>query len=101
MLVTKRTGMKRLTVEGIIVPITDGVALKPRVGPEDRITEALEVMLKNDLKRIAVTRGDKVLGMIRLEDALKQVGLDGNLKSKGSRSIIIHGRRIIVNDRGP
>ncbi len=99
MLVTKRTGMKRLAVEEIIIPIADGVALEPRVGPEDRITEALEVMLKNDLKRIAVTRGKKVLGMIRLEDALKQVGLEGDLKSKRSRSVIIHGRRILVDEK--
>ena len=92
--------MKRLAVEAIIIPIADGVALKPRVGPEDRITEALEVMLKNDLKRIAVTRGNKVLGMIKLEDALKQIGLDGDLKSKGNRSIIIHGRRIKLYEKG-
>ena len=88
--------MKRLAVEEIIIPIEDDVALKPSVGPEDRITEALEVMLKNDLKRIAVTHGSEVLGMITLEDALKQVGLEGDLKSKGGRSIIIHGRRIVV-----
>lgn len=92
--------MKRLAVEAIIIPIEDGVALKPCVGPEDRVTEALEVMLKNNLKRIAVIRGKEVLGMIRLEDALKQVGLEGNLKSKGSRSVIIHGRKIILDEKG-
>ena len=88
--------MKRLAVEEIIIPIEDGVALKPSVAPEDRITDALEVMLKKDLKRIAVTRGSEVLGMITVEDALKQVGLEGDLKSKGSRSVIMHGRRIVV-----
>lgn len=92
--------MKRLAVEAIIIPIEDGVALKPFVGPEDRVTEALEVMLKNNLKRIAVIQGKEVLGMIRLEDALKQVGLEGNLKSKGSRSVIIHGRKIILDEKG-
>ncbi|MBW1675876.1 MAG: CBS domain-containing protein [Deltaproteobacteria bacterium] len=93
---TERTGMKRLAVEEIIIPIKEDVGLKPSVGPEDRITEALEVMLKNDLKRIAVSSGKEVLGMITLEDALKQVGLEGDLKSKESRSVIIHGRRIVV-----
>ena len=88
--------MKRLAVEEIIIPIEEEVALKPSVGPEDRITEALEVMLKNDVKRIAVTQGSEVLGMITLEDALKQVGLEGDLKSKGGRSVIIHGRKISV-----
>jgi signal-transduction protein with cAMP-binding, CBS, and nucleotidyltransferase domain len=70
------------------------------VGPQDRITEALEIMLKNDLKRIAVTRGKEVLGMIRLEDALKSLGLEGNLKSKGKRSIVIQGRKITLDERG-
>ena len=93
---TERPTMKRLAVEEIIIPIEEGVALKPTVSPQDRITEALEVMLKNDVKRIAVTREKEVLGMITLEDALKQVGLEGDLKSTGSRSVIIHGRKIVV-----
>jgi CBS domain-containing protein len=93
---TERPTMKRLAVEEIIIPIEEGVALKPSVSPQDRITEALEVMLKNDVKRLAVTREKEVLGMITLEDALKQVGLEGDLKSKGSRSVIIHGRKILV-----
>jgi signal-transduction protein with cAMP-binding, CBS, and nucleotidyltransferase domain len=92
--------MKRLAVEAIIIPIDEGVALKPCVGSQDRITEALEIMLKNDLKRIAVTRGKEVLGMIRLEDALKSLGLEGNLKSKGKRSIVIQGRKITLDERG-
>lgn len=92
--------MKRLAVEAIIIPIDEEVAFKPCVGPQDRITEALEIMLKNDLKRIAVTRGKEVLGMIRLEDALKSLGLEENLQSKGKRSIVIQGRKITLDERG-
>jgi predicted transcriptional regulator len=88
--------MRKLSVEEIIMPIDEGMPSKPSVGPEDRITEAIEVMLKNDLKRLAVTRKDEVVGMITLEDALKKVGLEGNLKSKGRRSIVVHGRRILL-----
>ena len=91
--------MKRLSVKAIISPIQEEVGLKPSVGPEDRITEALKVMLKNDLKRVAVTRGKKVVGMIRLEDALEQVGLEGNLKPQDRRSATIRHGRIIVNER--
>jgi CBS domain-containing protein len=91
--------MKRLSVKAIILPIQEEVGLKPSIGPENRTTEALEVMLKNDLKRVAVTRGKEVVGMIRLEDALEQVGLEGNLKSKGERSAAIRHRRIIVDER--
>ncbi len=92
----ERPSMKKLSVEGIIIPIKEEVPLEPSVGPDDRITEAIEVMLKNDLKRLAVTRKDKVVGMITLEDALKKVGLEGNLKSKGPRSIVVQGRRILL-----
>ena len=92
----RSSSMKKLTVETIIKPIEDGVALKPFVGPEDRITEALEVMLKNDLKRIAVISEDSVLGMVRLDEALKQVGLNGDVKSKERQSLIVHGRKIVV-----
>ncbi len=89
--------MKRLGVEAIIVPIEEGVPLTPSVDPEDRITDAIEVMLKNDLKRIVVTAGNRAVGMIRLEDALKKVGLEADLKSKARRSIVIHGRKIILD----
>ena len=57
-------------------------------------------MLKNDVKRIAVTTGNKVIGMIRLQDALKKIGLEGDLKSKEKRSIVVHGHKIMVNDEG-
>jgi len=88
--------MKRLAVEAIITPIKDEVAIEPSIGPEDRITDAIEVMLKNDLKRIAVIEGNRVVGMIKLEDALKKVGLEGELKSKEKRTVVFQGRKIIV-----
>ncbi|MBW1739669.1 MAG: CBS domain-containing protein [Deltaproteobacteria bacterium] len=89
--------MKKLVVQEIIMPMGEDVVLKPSVSPEDKITDAIEVMLKNDLKQIAVTRGNTVLGMIRLEDAFKKIGLEGNLKSKRKRAVIAHGRKIIVD----
>lgn len=95
-LFTERPSMKKLSVEGIIIPIDEEIPSKPSVGPEDRITEAIEVMLKNDLKRIAVTRKDKVVGMITLEAALRKIGLEGDLKSKGPRSMVVQGRKILL-----
>lgn len=90
--------MRKLSVQEIVIPIGDDVAPKPSVSPEDKITDAIEVMLKNDLKQIAVRRENRVLGMIRLEDAFKEIGLEGNLKLKAKRSIVVHGRKIIVNE---
>lgn len=88
--------MKRLAVESIIIPLEEGLPSEPSVAPGDRITDAIEVMLKRDLKRIAVTEGGRALGMIKLEDALKKVGLEGDLKSKGRRTIVFQGRRFNV-----
>ena len=89
--------MERLSVQKIVVPLEKDVSAEPFVRPEDRITEALEIMLKNDLKRIVVKKGADVVGMIRLEDALKRVGLEGNVGSGGTQSVIIHGRKIVVD----
>ncbi|OEU79830.1 MAG: hypothetical protein BA865_13370 [Desulfobacterales bacterium S5133MH4] len=91
--------MKRLSVKEIVMPIQEEVALKPSVGPEDRITEALKVMLKNDLRRVAVVTGNEVMGMIRLEDALEKVGLEGDMKSRDRRAIPVQRRNITVDER--
>jgi len=90
--------MKRLAVESIIIPIEEEVPLKPSVGPEDGIIDTIEVMLKKDLKRIAVTESNRVIGMIRLEDALEKVGIKGDIRSKGKRSIVVHGRKIVFDE---
>jgi len=90
--------MRKLSVQEIVIPIEDDVAPKPCVSPEDKITDAIEVMLKNDLKQIAVRRENRVLGMIRLEDAFKEIGLEGGVKLKTKRSVVVHGRKIIVNE---
>ena len=89
--------MKKHEVKEIIVPIDKNLSIKPSVAAEDSITEAIEILLKNDLKQIAVTRKDVVVGMIRLEDALKTIGLEGDLKAKGTRVVVIQGRKIVIN----
>jgi predicted transcriptional regulator len=89
--------MKKHEVKEIIVPIDKNLSIKPSVAAEDSITEAIEILLNNDLKQIAVTRKDVVVGMIRLEDALKTIGLEGDLKAKGTRVVVIQGRKIVIN----
>lgn len=91
-----RNIMKKHEVKDIIVPIDKNLAAKLSVAEKDNITEAIEVLLNNDLKQIAVTRKDVVVGMIRLEDALKEIGLEGDLKSKGTRIVVVHGRKIVI-----
>ena len=64
----------------ILLPLDENLSPEPCVSITERITKAIETMLKNDLRRIAVTDGAKVIGMITLEDALKKVGLKEDLK---------------------
>jgi predicted transcriptional regulator len=96
LLLTERFGMKRLAVESIIVPAEDKVPVEPSVSPEDPITDAIEVMLKHNLKQIAVTEENRAIGMIRLEDALKKVGLEGDIEPKGKRTVVFQGRKVTL-----
>ncbi|MBU4260193.1 MAG: CBS domain-containing protein, partial [Proteobacteria bacterium] len=88
--------MEKLTVKQITLLMDENLSDRPSVSVEDKITDAIEVMLKNDLDRIAVTSKDKILGMIKLEDALKVIGLEDALKKKAAKIIIRHGRKIII-----
>ncbi len=88
--------MEKLKVKDITLLMDENLSIRPSVFVEDKITDAIEVMLKNDLDRIAVTSKDKILGMIKLEDALKVIGLEDDLKQKAAKIIIRHGRKIII-----
>ncbi len=88
--------MEKLTVKEITLLIDENLSTKPSVSVEDKITDAIEVMLKNNLDRIAVTSKNEILGMIKLEDALKVIGLEDDLKKKAAKIIIRHGRKIII-----
>ena len=88
--------MEKLTVKEITLLMDENLSKRPSVSVNDKITDAIEVMLKNGLDRIAVISKDKILGMIKLEDALKVIGLEGDLKKKAVKIIIRHGHRIII-----
>jgi len=88
--------MEKLKVKDITLLMDENLSIRPSVSVEDKITDAIEVMLKNDLNRIAVTSKDKILGMIKLKDALKIIGLEDDLKKKAAKIIIRHGRKIII-----
>ncbi|MBU3980372.1 MAG: CBS domain-containing protein, partial [Proteobacteria bacterium] len=68
--------MEKLTVKEITLLMDENLSKRPSVSVNDKITDAIEVMLKNGLDRIAVISKDKILGMIKLEDALKVIGLE-------------------------
>jgi predicted transcriptional regulator len=91
-----RNIMEKLKVKDITLLMDENLSIRPSVSVEDKVTDAIEVMLKNDLDRIAVTNKDKILGMIKLKDALKVIGLEDDLKKKAAKIIIRHGRKIII-----
>lgn len=66
------TGRK---VDEILLPYEEGVPLKPSVRMGDKIITAIELMVGNNLKQVAVMRNQRPVGMIRLEDAFKTIGL--------------------------
>ena len=67
--------MKTGKVKEIIRPYTADIPLSPRVAAEDKITDAIRTMIDADVTRIAVMRRHRLLGVIRLHEALERVGL--------------------------
>ena len=67
--------MKEKRVEEILLPFKKGVPYCPSVSMSDRITYAIELMVNNNLKCIAVVRNERPIGMVCLEDAFKKLGL--------------------------
>ena len=63
-------------VSEIIRPYKGGLPLNPCLTVHDRITDAVRVMLEYDIEEIVVVRNARPIGRIRLDDALKKLGLD-------------------------
>ena len=68
--------MKKGKVSEIIVPYKKGLPLYPCLEADDQIMHAVEVMLKYEIEEILVMRNIKPIGMIRIGDALKKLGLE-------------------------
>ncbi len=67
--------MRRRKVDEILLPYEDGLPLDPSVNIGDRIITAIELMVGKNLKQIAVVRNQRPVGMVRLDDAFKKIGL--------------------------
>jgi len=71
-------GMKTRKVKDIILPYKSDIPMQPWVSMDDRITEAIRRMTACDVHCIVVVRKSRPIGVVRLEDALKYIGLDVN-----------------------
>ena len=67
--------MKTKKVIEIITPLLQGVPHSPSVEYKEDITQAIKIMLNGNLQWIRVVRNNKPIGMIRLKDAFREVGL--------------------------
>ena len=67
--------MKTIKVDEIALPYKEGIPLHPSVTMNDKIIHAIELMVKNNLKDIAVVRNNQPIARVRLEDAFRKLGL--------------------------
>ncbi len=74
--------MKKRTVKEIILPAVEGLPPYPFVTMEDGISHAIELLVKYNLKNIAVVLNKQMIGRVCLKDALKTMGIQG-LPKKG------------------
>jgi predicted transcriptional regulator len=67
--------MRRRKVDEILLPYEEGVPVDPSVRIGDSIIAAIELMVGKNLKQVAVLRNQRPVGLVRLEDAFKKMGL--------------------------
>jgi signal-transduction protein with cAMP-binding, CBS, and nucleotidyltransferase domain len=71
--------MRQKKVIEIAVPYQEGTPDHPAVTMNDKIIDAVELMVNNGLHQIAVVCNNRPVGMIRLEDAFRELGLQGTV----------------------
>ena len=74
--------MKGKKVGEILLPLRKGLQLHPSVTMDEKIINAIEMMLNNNVKDIAVVRNGRPIGMANLEDALRILGLHGSFEKQ-------------------
>ena len=68
--------MTSSNIDPIIRPCTTDLPLEPSVGLGEKIARAIELMVSHNLNCIAVVRNNRAVGMVRLEDAFHEIGLN-------------------------
>lgn len=68
--------MRSRKVGRILVPCSVDLPVAPSISIDGKITEAIELMLRHAVSRLAVTKNQRTVGMIRLEDAFREIGLE-------------------------
>jgi len=71
--------MRQKKVLEIVVPYQEGTPNHPAITMNDKIIDAVELMVNHGLQQVAVVRNNRPVGMIRLKDAFRELGLQGSL----------------------
>jgi CBS domain-containing protein len=67
--------MRRKRVAEILLPYREDVPADPYVDERDTISRAVELMVNNNVRCMAVMKDQKPVGIVCLEDALEKLGL--------------------------
>ena len=67
--------MKVQSIRSIIRPCNRKLPAEPKVEADDKVSRAIELMVSHNLESIAVVQNQRIIGMICLSDAFKQIGL--------------------------
>jgi len=67
--------MRVKQVSDIVRPFQDALPMNPSVELSDKVIHAVELMASHNCNRIAVVRNRRLIGMVRLDDALEKLGL--------------------------
>jgi CBS domain-containing protein len=73
---TETAIMVTRSINPIIRPCSDSLPLEPCVGIGEKISRAIELMVSHNLRCIAVVHNRRAVGMVSLEEAFEEIGLD-------------------------
>jgi CBS domain-containing protein len=73
---TEMAIMVTRSINPIIRPCSYGLPLDPCIGIGEKISRAIELMVSHNLRCIAVVHNRRAVGMVSLEEAFEEIGLD-------------------------
>lgn len=74
--------MQARKVIEILCPFSPDLPASPVVHLTDRITDAITVMLTHNLTVVPVSNGKYLVGKVHLGDAIRSMGLEGQVQEK-------------------
>ncbi|MHC1729643.1 MAG: CBS domain-containing protein [Syntrophobacteraceae bacterium] len=67
--------MRSMRLIDIVLPLSQDIVIDPNVDLHDPLTHAIEMMVSYNLQQIVVVSKGFPIGIVRLADAFKKIGL--------------------------